>query len=312
MVQGHGARTWCKDMVHGHGARTWCKDMVQGHMVQGHGARTWCKDTVQQGRGAPRPGCVQPLRPQASQLQLGPYTHSTRQQGSQLGSGCANSACSICAMAGACIVICCLPPGAPLHGGERLSVCSDIACCLMELAGAGVHAHCPAHAHCPFQTHRPFHTHCPLSTHCQVQTFTLTPRPCPLPRQRPLPRPHSLPHPHPLSPPHSLLGDVHTHCPFLARAPVLLAVLLCLQMGENGAPLPLTSHTLAPVPAFVGGKGLPASVAFRCVGWFGCWVQALCKARRALLHKKERSSCCIRALWLPPPPTARNAWGPPW
>ncbi|KAF5836413.1 phosphoglycerate mutase [Dunaliella salina] len=34
-------------------------------------------------------------------------------------------------------------------------------------------------------------------------------------------------------------------------------------MGESGAPLPLTSHTLAPVPAFVGGKGLPDSVNFR-------------------------------------------------
>lgn len=35
-------------------------------------------------------------------------------------------------------------------------------------------------------------------------------------------------------------------------------------MGEeNGKPLPLTSHTLAPVPVFIGGKGLPDSVVFR-------------------------------------------------
>lgn len=33
-------------------------------------------------------------------------------------------------------------------------------------------------------------------------------------------------------------------------------------MGEDGKPLPLTSHTLAPVPVFVGGKGLPDSVRF--------------------------------------------------
>lgn len=32
--------------------------------------------------------------------------------------------------------------------------------------------------------------------------------------------------------------------------------------GE-GQPLPLTSHTLAPVPVAVGGKGLPDSVKFR-------------------------------------------------
>lgn len=34
-------------------------------------------------------------------------------------------------------------------------------------------------------------------------------------------------------------------------------------MGEDGKPLPLTSHTLAPVPVFIGGKGLPDSVVFR-------------------------------------------------
>jgi len=33
-------------------------------------------------------------------------------------------------------------------------------------------------------------------------------------------------------------------------------------MGEDGKPLPLTSHTLAPVPVFVGGAGLPNSVRF--------------------------------------------------
>lgn len=32
---------------------------------------------------------------------------------------------------------------------------------------------------------------------------------------------------------------------------------------EHGKPLPLTSHTLAPVPVFVGGKGLPDNVVFR-------------------------------------------------
>ena len=31
---------------------------------------------------------------------------------------------------------------------------------------------------------------------------------------------------------------------------------------ENGNPLPLTSHTLAPVPVAIGGAGLPASVVF--------------------------------------------------
>ncbi|GLC55262.1 Phosphoglucomutase-1 [Pleodorina starrii] len=34
-------------------------------------------------------------------------------------------------------------------------------------------------------------------------------------------------------------------------------------MGEDGKPLPLTSHTLAPVPFFIGGKGLPDSVVLR-------------------------------------------------
>jgi len=34
-------------------------------------------------------------------------------------------------------------------------------------------------------------------------------------------------------------------------------------MGENGKPLALTSHTLAPVPVFIGGKGLPDHVKFR-------------------------------------------------
>ena len=32
---------------------------------------------------------------------------------------------------------------------------------------------------------------------------------------------------------------------------------------ENGKPLPLTSHTLAPGPIAVGGAGLPADVKFR-------------------------------------------------
>ena len=31
---------------------------------------------------------------------------------------------------------------------------------------------------------------------------------------------------------------------------------------ENGNPLPLTSHTLAPVPVAIGGAGLPANVIF--------------------------------------------------
>lgn len=34
-------------------------------------------------------------------------------------------------------------------------------------------------------------------------------------------------------------------------------------MDAEGAPLPLTSHTLAPVPVMVGGKGLPANVVMR-------------------------------------------------
>lgn len=33
--------------------------------------------------------------------------------------------------------------------------------------------------------------------------------------------------------------------------------------GEDGKPLPLTSHTLAPVPFFIGGKGLPDGVVLR-------------------------------------------------
>lgn len=32
---------------------------------------------------------------------------------------------------------------------------------------------------------------------------------------------------------------------------------------DTGRPMPLTSHTLAPVPVFVGGRGLPANVVFR-------------------------------------------------
>lgn len=31
----------------------------------------------------------------------------------------------------------------------------------------------------------------------------------------------------------------------------------------TGRPLPLTSHTLAPVPVYIGGKGLPDNVVFR-------------------------------------------------
>ncbi|CAK0780495.1 Phosphoglucomutase-1 [Coccomyxa viridis] len=34
-------------------------------------------------------------------------------------------------------------------------------------------------------------------------------------------------------------------------------------MGEDGQPLPLTSHTLAPVPVAIGGSGLPEEVVFR-------------------------------------------------
>ena len=35
-------------------------------------------------------------------------------------------------------------------------------------------------------------------------------------------------------------------------------------MGDDGTtPLPLTSHTLAPVPVAIGGRGLPASIVFR-------------------------------------------------
>lgn len=34
-------------------------------------------------------------------------------------------------------------------------------------------------------------------------------------------------------------------------------------VDEGGKPLPLTSHTLAPVPVFIGGKGLPDNVVFR-------------------------------------------------
>ena len=32
---------------------------------------------------------------------------------------------------------------------------------------------------------------------------------------------------------------------------------------DEGKPLPLTSHTLAPVPVAIGGAGLPADVKFR-------------------------------------------------
>lgn len=34
-------------------------------------------------------------------------------------------------------------------------------------------------------------------------------------------------------------------------------------MGDGGKPLALTSHTLAPVPVYIGGKGLPEGVTFR-------------------------------------------------
>jgi 2,3-bisphosphoglycerate-independent phosphoglycerate mutase len=32
---------------------------------------------------------------------------------------------------------------------------------------------------------------------------------------------------------------------------------------DTGKPMPLTSHTLAPVPVYIGGKGLPADIKFR-------------------------------------------------
>lgn len=32
---------------------------------------------------------------------------------------------------------------------------------------------------------------------------------------------------------------------------------------DTGKPLPLTSHTLAPVPVYIGGKGLPDNVVMR-------------------------------------------------
>jgi hypothetical protein len=43
-----------------------------------------------------------------------------------------------------------------------------------------------------------------------------------------------------------------------------------MQMGEGDVPLPLTSHTLAPVPVFIGGKGLPDNVVFR---WDRCFAR---------------------------------------
>lgn len=36
-----------------------------------------------------------------------------------------------------------------------------------------------------------------------------------------------------------------------------------LMSDDGSTPLPLTSHTLAPVPVAIGGKGLPDSVVFR-------------------------------------------------
>ena len=45
-------------------------------------------------------------------------------------------------------------------------------------------------------------------------------------------------------------------------------------LGENGKPVPLTSHTLAPVPLAIGGKGLPANV----VGGLGPRSAAPCCA----------------------------------
>lgn len=39
----------------------------------------------------------------------------------------------------------------------------------------------------------------------------------------------------------------------------VLLVVLC----PAGKPLPLTSHTLAPVPVYIGGKGLPDNVVMR-------------------------------------------------
>lgn len=32
---------------------------------------------------------------------------------------------------------------------------------------------------------------------------------------------------------------------------------------DSGKPLPLTSHTLAPVPVYIGGKGLPDNIVFK-------------------------------------------------
>jgi len=38
---------------------------------------------------------------------------------------------------------------------------------------------------------------------------------------------------------------------------------VCNGVAPAGKPLPLTSHTLAPVPVYIGGKGLPDNVVMR-------------------------------------------------
>jgi 2,3-bisphosphoglycerate-independent phosphoglycerate mutase len=48
---------------------------------------------------------------------------------------------------------------------------------------------------------------------------------------------------------------------------------------DSGRPLPLTSHTLSPVPIAIGGKGLPDTIVFRDdlpkARFWLVWVQAM-------------------------------------
>ncbi len=66
----------------------------------------------------------------------------------------------------------------------------------------------------------------------------------------------------------------------------------CAQVGEDGKPLPLTSHTLAPVPVFIGGKGLPDNVVFRCAcsdtsAGAGLWcLSGGCRAAHGGAHSR--------------------------
>ena len=63
-----------------------------------------------------------------------------------------------------------------------------------------------------------------------------------------------------------------------------------MMTDDNGNPLPLTSHTLAPVPVAIGGKGLPDNITFRNdLPNAGEAAVFICKCNQPLLHSRERN-----------------------